>query len=169
MPSFDDIRNQIANGNRQLWLLVLVAAATLVTLQAIESAISTAWPHQGRPASTPLAARRAQPVWGGVGLLVLLGALLGLSNLLVMLWRDLAATAGQTVGGSLLAVAWIVFMLVSWNKLGVRHLIQETGLIGPLSLVVILVGADVLLLVALMDILPAWSDIVDAIYDLLPV
>jgi hypothetical protein len=169
MPSFDDIRDQIASGNRQLWLLIAVAAATLVTLQAIESALSTSWPHQGRPASTPLAARRAQPVWGAVGLLVLLGALLALSTLLVMLWRDLAATTGQTVGGLLLAIAWPVFMLVSWNKIGMRALIQDSGLIGPLSMVVLLVGADLLLLVALLDILPAWGDISEAITDLLPI
>lgn len=169
MPSFDEVRNLLATGNRQLWLLIGVAAATLVTLQAIESAISTSWPHQGRPASTPLAARRAQPVWGAVGLLVLVGALLALSNLLVLLWRDVPQVSGQTAGGALLGVAWIVFMLVSFDKLGVRRLVQETGLLAPLAMALVLVAADIMLLVALTDILPAWGDVQQAIQDLLPV
>ena len=154
--------------NRQIWLLIGVALATLFTLQAIESAIQTAWPHQGRPASTPLAARRAKPVWGVVGLLVLFGALLALSNLLVLLWRDLPEVPGQTAGGALLAAAWIIFMLVSLNWFGVERLIQETGVLGPMALVIVLIAADTMLALALADILPAWSDIMTAIEGLLP-
>ena len=169
MPSFDEVRDLLDTGNRQLWLLIGVAAATLATLQAIESALSTSWPHQGRPASTPLAARRAQPIWGVVGLMVLVGALLGLSNLLVLLWRDVPQVSGQTAGGALLAVAWLIFMLVSFDKLGVRQLMQETGRLGPLALVLVLVAADIMLLVALTNILPAWKAVQQAIQDLLPV
>ena len=74
MPSFDEIRETLNFGDRVLWLFILVAGATLLTIQTIESAIETAWPHQRRTGGRLPGERRAMPVMGIAAILVLAGA-----------------------------------------------------------------------------------------------
>jgi len=168
MPGFDDLRDSLNTGNQTLWLLIATAVATLLTIQTVESAIEVAWPHQRRTARLLPGQRRAVPVWGVVGLLVLAGGLLALMTLGVILWRDLGSTSNQRLAGVLLAAGWLVFMLASLNWLGFGRLLRETGMIGPLALCALLLAADLLLLVAFLDIVPEFDDVWNAIKDLLP-
>jgi hypothetical protein len=168
MPSIDDIRESLNLGNTTLWLFIATAVATLLTIQTVESAIEVAWPHQRRTARLLPGQRRAMPVWGIAGLLVLAGGLLALMSLGVILWRDVDSTSSQRLGGILLAAAWVVFLLASLNWLGMGRVIRETGMIGPLALCALLLAADLLLLIAFIDIVPEFNDIWDAIKDLIP-
>jgi hypothetical protein len=86
----------------------------------------------------------------------------------VILWRDVDSTSSQRLGGILLAAAWVVFLLASLNWLGMGRVIRETGMIGPLALCALLLAADLLLLIAFIDIVPEFNDIWDAIKDLIP-
>ena len=167
MPSFDDIRDALDFGNRLLWLFIFVAAATLFTIQTIESTIETAWPHLRRTAGRTPGERRAWPVMGIVAILVLAGALLALMTLGVMLWRDVEANDTQRLAGVLLLAGWLAFLLSSLGWLGFGKLMRETGVIGPLALCALLLVADVML-VAFLDIVPEFDDVWDAIKDLLP-
>lgn len=168
MPSFDDIRETLNFGNTTLWLFIATAVATLLTIQTVESAIEVAWPHQRRTARLLPGQRRALPVWGIAGLLVLAGGLLALMSLGVILWRDLDSTSNQRLGGILLAAAWAVFLLASLNWLGIGRIVRETGMIGPLALCALLIAADVLLLIAFIDIVPEFDEVWEAIKDLIP-
>ncbi len=168
MSSFDELRDALNFGNQTLWLLIATAVATLLTIQTVESAIEVAWPHQRRTSRLLPGQRRAMPVWGVAGLLVLVGALLALMTLGVILWRDLESTSTQRLAGVLLAAGWLVFMLASLNWLGVGRLIRETGMIGPLAICGLLIAADLLLLISFIDIVPEFEDVWNAIKDLLP-
>jgi hypothetical protein len=168
MPSIDDIRDALNFGNEQLWLFIFVALATLFTIQTIESAIETAWPHQRRVGGQLPGERRAWPVMGIVAILVLVGALLALMTLGVMMWRDVEAVDRQRLAAVLLLAGWIAFLLSSLGWLGFGKLIRETGVIGPLALCALLIVADVLLLVAFIDIVPEFQDVWDAVRDLIP-
>jgi hypothetical protein len=168
MSSLDDLRDKLNFDDHTLWLFIGVAVAALFTIQAIESAIETAWPHERRPAGIVPGARRAQPVWGIVGLLVLPGAILALMNLGTILWNDAESTRTMTIGGVLLIVGWAVFMLSSMNWLGVRNAIRETGAIGPIALALLLLVADLMLLAAFIDIAPSFQEVIDGIKNLIP-
>lgn len=168
MPSFDEIRETLNFGNRVLWLFIFTAGATLFTIQTIESAIETAWPHQRRVGGRTPGERRAWPVMGIVAILVLAGALLALMTLGVMLWRDVEANDSQRLAAVLLLAGWVAFLLSSLGWLGFGKLMRETGVIGPLALCALLLVADAMLLVGFIDIVPEFEDVWDAIRDILP-
>lgn len=168
MSSLDDLRNKLSLDNHTLWLFIGVAVAALFTVQAIESAIETAWPHERRPSGVVPGARRAQPIWGIVGLLVLPGAILALANLGAILWNDANSTRTMTIGGVLLAVGWVVFMLASLNWLGVRNALRETGAIGPIALAIVLLVADLMLLSAFIDVAPTLKELMDGVKGVIP-
>jgi hypothetical protein len=168
MPSFDELRETLNFGNRLLWLFIFVAGATLFTIQTIESAIETAWPHQRRMGGRLPGERRAVPVMGIVAILVLAGALLALTTLGVMLWRDVESTDNQRLAAVLLLAGWIAFMLASLNWFGFGRMLRETGMIGPLALAALLLVAVVMLLVAFIDIVPEFGEVWDAIKEFIP-
>lgn len=168
MPSIDEIRDWLDLGNRQLWLFILVAGATLLTLQTIESTIETAWPHQRREGGQLPGERRSSPIMAIVAILVLVGALLSLATLGVMLWQDVEASESQRLAAVLLLAGWVAFLFANLGWFGVGRLLRETGVIGPLALCVLLLVADLLLLIGFIEIVPAFEEIWDAIEDLLP-
>ncbi|MGH2551329.1 MAG: hypothetical protein ACRDHN_18225 [Thermomicrobiales bacterium] len=168
MSRLDDVRDSLSTDNHVLWLFVAVSVATLVTLQTIESAIETAWPHSRRPSSMLPGERRAVPIWGVVGLLVLPGAILSLMTLGVMMWRDVDYTRTQSIGAILLTAGWVVFFFASLDWFGFGRAIKGTGIVGPLAIGVIILVADVLLLIGFVDIVPEISDVVDAVRDWFP-
>lgn len=168
MAKIDDVRDSLNTDNHQLWLFVLVSVATVITVQAIESAIETAWPHMRRRSSMLPGQRRAVPIWGVVGLLLLPGALLSLMTLGVMMWRDVDYTRTQSIGGILLAAGWAVFFLASLDWFGFGRAIRGTGIIGPLAIGGLILVGDVLLLIGFIDIAPSISDVIDAVRDWFP-
>jgi uncharacterized membrane protein YdjX (TVP38/TMEM64 family) len=71
------------------------------------------------------------------------------------------------LGGLLLGAGWVVFMLSSIDRLRVRRFLTAAGQAAPLVLALILLAADVLLLIAFLDIRPSIESVRDALPDLL--
>ena len=169
MPDLPDIPNidwdRIPLGpfdTRLWWLLIGIAIALLFTVQAIETAVEGAWPHQRRPGNFLPRARLVQTSWAFVALLVIPGALLALGNVGVMIWKEPIQPEGQALGGTLLGIGWLLFLLFSLDILRLGKLMGNLGIIGPIALMVLLVVADVFLYLALRDIIPEWKNIREA-------
>lgn len=161
--TWDDLNEALHIDDVRLWALVAVGVALVVTLQAVERAVEGAWPHQLRPARVAPRARAVQGIWVPVALLLLPGMLLGLLNLTVLLWRDVATTDTQRLGGVLVALVWIIFVLVSANLFRFGRYMGDIGPVGPAALLAILVVGDLLLLIALLDVLPSMATVRDAL------
>lgn len=159
-----DLPEFLHTDDRQLWLLIAVCVAMIFTLQAVDEAVEGAWPHQRRLTGMNMAERRAHPIWGVVALLILPGAALAVANLAVMAWQELERTDTLVLGGILLGAGWIVFLLSSMDNLRVRRLITAAGPAAPFALALILTVADLLLLIAFLDIRPT----VEAVREALP-
>ena len=67
------------------------------------------------------------------------------------------------VGGWLLGLSWLVFLLGSLNLLGFTRLLNVIGVSGTLVLILVLLVADILLLSAFLDILPDWDTVREGI------
>jgi hypothetical protein len=161
MPDFPDWMH---TDNHQLWLLIAVCIAMIFTVQAVEEAVEGAWPHQRRLTGMAMPERRAHPIWGVVALLILPGAVLAVANLAVIAWKELERTDTLVLGGILLAAGWVIFLFGSVDNLRVRRLVTSAGPAAPVVLALILIVADLLLLIAFLDIRPT----VDAVRDALP-
>lgn len=149
--------------SRLWWLLIGLCAALLLTVQAVETAVEGAWPHQRRPARFLPRARTVQASWALVAALVLPGALLAIGNVAALLWRDVSSTDAQVNGSVLLAIGWGLFLLFGLDVFRLGRLMGNLGVIGPLALLLILAAADVLLLIGLLDVLPSWEAVGEAI------
>jgi tryptophan-rich sensory protein len=147
---------------RLWWLLIAIAITLLLTVQAIETAVEGAWPHQRRPGNFLPRARAVQTSWAFVAVLVVPGALLAIANVAVLIWKDPPRPEGLALGGTLLAIGWVLFLLFSLDVLNLGKLMGNLGIIGPLTLMVLLVVADILLYVAFRDIVPAWENVREA-------
>jgi hypothetical protein len=159
-----DLPDYLHTENHQLWLLVAVCLAMVFTIEAVEEALEGAWPHQRRVTSMRMSERRAHPFWGVVALLVLPGAVLVALNLAVLAWKKLPHEQTLVLGSILLGAGWVVFLLSSIDRLRVRRFFTAAGPAAPLALALILLVADVLLLIAFIDIRPS----LDAVRDALP-
>lgn len=150
---------------RVWWLLIGLLAALLFTIQSVETAVEGAWPHQRRPSNFLPRARSVQHGWGMVAILLIPGIVLAIGNVAVILWQDTARTDEQVLGGWLLGVGWLIFMLGSLNLFGFTRLLNVIGITGTLVLLLVLLVADILLLSAFLDILPEWDTVEDGIRD----
>ncbi|HEV2128457.1 MAG TPA: hypothetical protein VGR22_07560 [Thermomicrobiales bacterium] len=151
--------------SRLWWLLIALFIALLFTIQAVEWAIEGAWPHQRRPSSFLPRARAVQTGWAVVALLIIPGGLLAIANVAAVMWQELEHTDAQVLGGWLLGVSWIVFLLGTRNTLGFTRLLNVIGVSGTIVLVLLLLIANILLLSSLLDILPDWETIEQGIED----
>lgn len=140
-------------------LLVALCVALLLTLQAVERSVDGAWPHQRRTARMAPGARAVQGVWWWVALLLLPGMLLAILNLAVLVWRDLPETQAQLLGGAFVALVWLLFVLVSFDVLGMGRFMVQVGAAGPAAMLILLIAGDLLLLIALLEILPGMSEV----------
>lgn len=161
MPDLPDFLN---TDNHQLWLLIGVCIAMIFTIEAVEEAVEGAWPHSRRVTRMQMPERRAHPIWGVVALLVVPGAVLAVANLAVIAWQELPRPDTLVLGGTLLGAGWLVFLLSSIDRLRVRRFLTAAGPAAPSMLALILIVADLLLLIAFLDIRPT----VDAVRDALP-
>jgi hypothetical protein len=148
--------------SRLWWLLIAIAVALLFTIQAIETAVEGAWPHQRRPGNFIPRARAVQTSWAFVALLVVPGALFALANVALMIWKDPPQPEGQALGGVLLGIGWALFLLFSLDMLRLGRLFGNLGIIGPLALMILLAVADILLFVAARDLYPGWEAVREA-------
>lgn len=161
-----DLFNRIPLGpfdSRLWWLLIGLCALLLFTVQAVETVVEGAWPHQRRPARSLPQARAVQASWAFVAALVLPGAVLAIGNVVALLWLDVPSTDAQITGSILLTIGWVLFLVFGLDFFRLGGLMTNLGVIGPITLLLILGAADILLLIGLLDILPAWSDVGDAI------
>ena len=160
MPVGLDRAGEVVRGlDGRFALLVAACVALLLTLQAVERSIDGAWPHQRRSARLAPGARAVQGVWWWVALLLLPGMLLGILNLAVLVWRDLPETQAQQLGGVFVGLVWLLFVLVSFDVLGMGRFMAQVGPAGPAAMLILLVAGDLLLLVALLEILPGLDEV----------
>lgn len=147
---------------RLWWLLIGLCVALLLTLQAVETAVEGAWPSDRRPSQFAPRARTVQASWAWVAMLIIPGGLLAIANVAALIWRDVKHTDAQLVGSVLLGIGWILFLLFSLDVLRLGRLMGNLGIVGPLALMLILIVGDILLLIGLTDILPAWHVVREA-------
>ncbi len=149
--------------SRLWWLLIALFIALLFTIQSVESALDGAWPHQRRPSSFRPGARAVQAGWAVVSLLLIPGGLLAIANVAVAMWQNSGRTDAQVLGGWLLGISWLVFIIGSRNLFGFSRVLDVIGISGTLVLVLLLLIAAVLLLSALLETLPDWQTIRDGL------
>lgn len=147
------------------WALIGVVAALLFSLQALETSVEGAWPHQRRDNEYIPGARGIKPAWALAAILVIPGALATIGIIAVIIWQDIPAPDGLNLGGSLLALGWVLFLVFGLNVFGLGRLLGTLGMFGPLAIAILLLVADGLLIVTFMDVLPAWDVIQRAIED----
>ncbi|HYH11686.1 MAG TPA: hypothetical protein VD789_04950 [Thermomicrobiales bacterium] len=150
---------------RLWWLLIGLFVALLFTIQSVETAVEGAWPHQRRPSNFLPRARAVQTGWAVVALLIIPGGLLAIGNVAVAMWQGAGRTDAQVLGGWLLGLSWVVFLLGSLNLFGFTRLLNVIGIAGTIVLVLVLLVADILLLSSFMDILPEWDVVEEGIRD----
>ncbi|MGC4106592.1 MAG: hypothetical protein QM753_09635 [Thermomicrobiales bacterium] len=150
---------------RLWWLLIVLLVALVFTVQAVETAVEGAWPNQRRATKLVPRARWAQRTWGLVSVAVLTGALLIVGIVSLLIWKNPSQPEGLVFGSWLLGIGWIMFLLFSLNVLGLGRFMDALGWIGPVAIFAILLIADILLFVALREILPSWKELRDGIED----
>lgn len=158
-----DLPNSLNTDNHLLWVLIGVCIAMVLTLDAVQAAVDGAWPHQHRPSQLLPHERTAQSIWGIVALLIIAGGLLAITNLGILLWQDENHGDALVLGGILLGVGWVIFLLTSIDSLGIRRYLSSIGPSAPLAIMVVLIAAIVLLVLSLLDIVPPWKEFKDAL------
>lgn len=161
--SWDEARELLRIDDGRLWLLVLLGVALVFTIQAVEGSVEGVWPHQRRAARLAPRARAVHGVWAYVALLLLPGMLLGVLNLAVLLWRDVPRTDSHVLGGFFVALAWLIFVSVSVDFMRFGRFMGQVGRVGPIAMMAVLLVGDVLLLIALLEILPSLETVRDAL------
>ncbi len=158
-----DLPNSLNTDNHLLWLLIGVCIAMVLTLDAVQAAVDGAWPHQHRPSQLLPHERTAQSIWGLVAVLIIGGGLLLITNLSILIWQDETYGDALVLGGILLGVAWIIFLLTSIESLGIRRYLASIGPSAPLAILVVLIASIVLLVLTLLDIVPPWDEFKNAL------
>ena len=161
MPDFPD---GLQTDNHMLWILIGVSIAMVLTLEAVQTAVEGAWPNQRHPTSMLPHERSAQAGWGVVALGVIIGGLLLLSNLAILVWQELDHNDSQVAASILLAISWVLFVMIGIDRFGVRGYLNSIGIVLPIVVLAMLLVANGLLILSLIDIWPG----MDAIRDSLP-
>lgn len=143
------------------WLLIVVIVALLFTLQALETAVEGAWPHQRRDNEYIPGARGVKGAWAFAAILIIPAGLALVGIISVIIWRDISYPDGFALGGWLLVLGWALFIVFGLNVGGMGRILGTLGMLGPLAIAFILIAANFILIVTLRDILPEW-DIVRA-------
>ena len=139
------------------WLLILVIVALLFSLQALETAVEGAWPHQRRDNEYIPGARGVKRAWALAAILIIPGGLALIGIVSVIIWREIDYPDGFMLGGWLLALGWLLFMIFGLNIAGMGRILGTLGMLGPLAIAFILIAANAILIITLLDILPTWD------------
>lgn len=145
------------------WLLILVIVALLFSLQALETAVEGAWPHQRRDNEYIPGARGVKGAWAFAAILIIPGGVALVGIVSVLIWRDIDYPDGFMLGGWLLALGWLLFILFGLNIAGLGRILGTLGMLGPLAIAFILIAANFILIITLNDILPSWDTTSDAL------
>lgn len=159
----DELRDRLNTDDQQLWLLIGLCAAVVLTIEAVEEAVVGAWPHQRRFARMNTGEQRAHPVWALAAILVIPAAVLAVLNVGMIVWKDVPQTDQMVTGGTLLAIGWVTFLLASVDRLRVRGLLSRAGPVLPAAIVVVLAAAIALLLASFLEARPTVDTVRDAI------
>jgi hypothetical protein len=159
----DELRDRLNTDDHQLWLLIGLCVAVVLTIEAVEEAVVGAWPHQRRLTRMGAGEQRAHPVWAVAALLLIPGAVLAVLNVGMMVWKDVPENDQMVTGGTLLAIGWVTFLLASIDRLRLRGLLGRAGPALPAALVVVLAAATALLLASFLEIRPTMDTVRDAI------
>ncbi|CAA9565280.1 MAG: hypothetical protein AVDCRST_MAG33-2019 [uncultured Thermomicrobiales bacterium] len=159
----DALGDFLSSIDAPVWWLIGLALATILTLQAVETAVEGAWPHQRRLGRTSMSARSGQGAWAVVALLLLIALLLAILSLSVVAWRDLELGTSQIVGAGLVGVAWVLFLLSTTDRIAPGRYLRGLGAAGPVAIGILLLAGGVLLLVTFLDILPPLEEVRDAL------
>jgi hypothetical protein len=138
----------------RLWLLVLVSALLLVTIELTEDYLERSWPRVRRPADGWASSEGVRQLWTVVGALVFPGIVLLLLNLAVLVWRDLSLAPVLVLGGMLIGLGWAGYLLLISQIGGLDDYLEGIGATLPLALMAVLLVGDLLLLIALLSSLP---------------
>ncbi|MCS7051605.1 MAG: hypothetical protein NZL87_08335 [Thermomicrobium sp.] len=138
----------------RLWLLVVVSALLLVTIELTEDYLERGWPRVRRPVDGWASSEGVRLSWTAVGILVFPGIVLLLLNLAVLLWRDLGWSPVFVLGLLLTGLGWAGYLLLVSQIGGVDEYFEGIGATLPLALVAVLLVGDLLLLVAFLSVLP---------------
>jgi len=167
--------NRIPQGpfnSRLWWLLIALSLALVFTIQAVETAIDGAWPHQHRANRSLPRSHTVQQGWAFVALLVVPGVVLAIGIVSVHIWRAPVSPDQQALGGVLVGVGWLLFLLFGLNMFRLGSLMTNLGMIGPIAIMILLIVGNLLLLTAFMDVLPSLdvvrSSVENGLRDLLP-
>lgn len=154
------------------WLLIVVIVALLYSLQALETAVEGAWPHQRRDNEYIPGARGVKGAWALAAILIIPASVALIGIISVIMWRDISYPDGFALGGWLLALGWALFIVFGLNIGGMGKILGTLGMLGPLAIAFILIAANFILIITLRDILPPWdivrTGIEDGIEYLLP-
>lgn len=160
-----DLPDALQTDNHVLWALIVASVLMVFTLEAVQSAVEGAWPHQRRPNTMLPSERTAHSIWGIVALALIAGGLLLIANLAILLWQELDPLGIHKTGGVFLGISWALFMLVSIDRFGIRRHMTSIGIAAPVATLALLTAAIVLLALGFLDIWPS----VDEFRDALPV
>lgn len=108
--------------------------------------------------------RRAQPIWGLVALLLLPAAILEILTLATLAWKGMPRPETMAIGSILLGIGWVVFVLTGVDRLRFRRVFTAIGPVAPIALLAVLALANLMLLLAFVDIRPS----VDSVRQALP-
>lgn len=139
------------------WLLIVVVIALLFSLQALETAVEGAWPHQRRDNEYIPGARGVKGAWAFAAILIVPGGIALVGIISVLIWREIGYPDGFMLGGWLLALGWLLFILFGLNIGGLGRILGTLGMLGPLAISFILIAANFILIITLSDILPPWE------------
>jgi hypothetical protein len=156
-----DLPDSLNTDNHLLWVLIGVCVAMVFTLEAVQTAVEGAWPHQRRPSRLLPHERSAQAIWGLVAVLIIAGGLLAIANLGILVWQDEEHGDALVLGSILLGAAWVVFLLLSVERFGVRSYLSSIGPPAPLAVLVVLAAAILLLSLSLVEIVPSADEFRD--------
>lgn len=139
-------------GDNRFWLVALLCAGLLVTLERVQSYAYGAWPQMRRGQSNRPLAMGYTSAWYWVMFLLLPGVVMLLAIVALILWRELPRPNVLNLATFLLALPWIVFVVGSVERIGVSRHLRRLGIALPLALCASLLLADYLLLSALVNL-----------------
>lgn len=137
-----------------IWLLILVSALLLVTIELTEDYLDRGWPRLHRPANGWVSSEGLRAFWMIVGGLVFPGIVLLLLNLALLAWRNLSASPVLVLGAVLIGIGWLVYLVLVSQIGGLEEYFQSLGLTFPLAVSAIVLLADLLLLIAFLSAMP---------------
>ncbi len=139
----------------RLWLLIGLSIAMLFTIEAIEDFTDGAWPQMRRSSGYFDVLGSSRGLWVAVAMLVLPGLVLTILNLAVLVWKDLPYSNTLLLGTIFIIIGWLLFLATTIDLGGIGEYLEGSGIVAPLSILIVLIMADLLLLIALIQIFPS--------------